>query len=348
MSLWGLIDLQGKQVLSCEFDSLGVPTCGVMQYRTKGGSLSGLLDTRGQVVVPPRFDGVGRFDPASGTAWAMITQEGTDRYGLINTAGEFVVPADYSDIRTPYEGLVQCWSSDPTELCGYADLRGRMALPFRYRYATRFSCGLAAVTYPNDLDRYFFVDRTGSHVLGPYDGMADSDDVAFSDEGVARLFDQRTERVSFINTAGHRLFAVPRELGVDNFSGGLALASHEERKKFGFLDVSGRCAIDFKYDNAFRFIRGNSRGSSPFYTKVALAGQWGIIDRSGHEIIPPSFSADDALRDPACERILFARKPKRAGAERRWGYLSLAGEVAIAPRYSGASSFSEGYATVQE
>ncbi len=138
------------------------------------------------------------------------------------------------------------------------------------------------------------------------------------------------------------------------------------RRRWGYIDQTGRVVIDFRFDNASQFneglalvkIGGHSGfigktgetviepqfgdASQPFFDGLAMVqaatGKCGYIDRFGRYEIEPVY--DWAC--PFSEGIALVRV---AG---KYGYITKNGTFLVEPRYEHANSYSEGHAGVYD
>jgi len=140
----------------------------------------------------------------------------------------------------------------------------------------------------------------------------------------------------------------PQFEDVGAFSEGLAVV--RVRKKFGYIDTTGRLVIPLQFAGAAPF----SEGLALVYTTLGMnlfgktEGVWlfasaGYIDCTGKFVIEPrlienarNFSEGLAAFEPGASSWGTAK----------WGYLDKTGKWAIKPQFAKAGDFSEGLAPV--
>ncbi len=108
-------------------------------------------------------------------------------------------------------------------------------------------------------------------------------------------------------------------------------------KRYGFVDLDGKIAIDPKYE----YVHGFSEGLAA----VLSNGLWGFIDRSGKIVIEPQFKHVDNFSEGLCSVLI----PSGFLSKRfLWGFINTKGNVVIGGKYGSSGSFKDGYAWVQE
>jgi len=100
--------------------------------------------------------------------------------------------------------------------------------------------------------------------------------------------------------------------------------------KMGFIDARGQVIVKPIYDSVGIFHGGRAL--------VWRNNKWGVIDRTGHIVIPISY----ARMTPVHEGLIAFSRVKNGP----WGYMDKNGKVVIAPKYLEAESFSGGLGQV--
>ncbi|MGH9946350.1 MAG: WG repeat-containing protein [Pyrinomonadaceae bacterium] len=276
--------------------------------------------------------------------------------------------------------IVPCLAYEPSPLFvisvelrfGFIDRDGNIIIKPQYFEARDFSEGLAAVR--NDKNQWGYIDKSGKVIVDFRFASAGD----FS-EGLARIQIKGTDAwnglTGYIDKKG-RMVIKPRfvvnELKMPEFgyfSEGLAV--FEKDNKMGFIDRSGKVAIEAKYDAAHPFSEG--------LANVAIGQKWGFIDRSGRQVIPleydygsaPEFSEGLAGLNRNDDRVyvnktgeVITRFPNQAQwnafannfseglvcwveISGKMGYRNTKGEMVIPPIFDYAEEFSEGLAAVE-
>jgi hypothetical protein len=194
--------------------------------------------------------------------------------------------------------------------------------------AERFWEGLAAVTVKGKVG---YIDNTGASVIGPkYEKGG-----RFS-EGFAAVV--VNGKVGFIDRTGALAIAAKfyddGRITSFSFSQGLFPASLDG-KKWGYIDKTGKWAIEPQYAGARGFSEGFAGASD---------GRWGYIDQTGTWVIQPQFLAVAEFSEgvaPAAGREGDVTHPHTLT-----GFIDQEAGWVIEPKYVKAQPFSEGLAAV--
>ncbi len=174
----GYMDKTGRVVFSlpAEYSEACSFSEGLAAVETEAGW--GYIDTTGQLVIEPQY--LSAYPFSEGLA-AASTWEG---YGFIDKTGRFVVEPQFFSAGGFGEGLAPV-SREVPEVVGawfeewaYIDRTGQLAMPYQFTLAFSFASGLAPVLLTGadsserpggTPDGWYFIDTTGSVVLGPFD-----------------------------------------------------------------------------------------------------------------------------------------------------------------------------------
>lgn len=264
----GYLDAKGKQVFFRDLEYCLAFSEGLAEAASKGGRLSGFIDTSGKFVIPPRFESHPKgFVSSFSNGFARI-QVGK-LYGYIDRTGEFVIPPQFADAedfhddraRVVLEDSCFHWTEGPCSsprLIGeqsvasgpckftYIDRTGRVITTARFTAAREFSEGLAPVRLQG---KWGFIDKNGLVAIEP------KFDAAWPfHSGLARI--QKGAFHGFASTSGEVVVEL-RYAQAEDFSEGLAVVS-DDRVSFHYIDESGN-----------RAIRGDFAAASPFFKGLA-------------------------------------------------------------------------------
>lgn len=181
----GLIDSEGVYIVRPQYSTVRSMGEGLLAVVDSQGAWA-LMSSHGEVVVPPRFESLGSFLPPynacffcsifdresmmsgfiNGSALAMQDE----KWGLINTRGEYRVMPRYDDLWPMREGRALFRRGD---LMGFVDDRGEEVIEAQFESfdshqidaeEPSFSNGLAPVLMGG---RWGFVDLSGNLAINP-------------------------------------------------------------------------------------------------------------------------------------------------------------------------------------
>lgn len=306
-----------------------------VQVDVKG--LWGYADTKGRMVIPPRFTIPGQFH--EGVARVYIRDESRtdapERPGLINRQGEWIVPPGrYEDLATFSEG--RC-GFKKNGLWGFLDREGREVIPAKYEQDepddVQFNQGLCALRRPGQGDDVSYVclhADTGKEVALPADCVG-----SFS-EGLAAVHasDGKVGEVPVYHLVGYvsgtgETVISPQFKCAHSFREGLARVHvYTPQDLAGLKRDYDRATADKPPEDA----KDGARNEEHFDPTM---GPCGFIDRTGKMVIPAGF---DAARD-------FSEGLAAVRVKGKWGYVDRTGKIVIPAQFEAASSFYNGLAT---
>ncbi len=255
-----------------------------------------------------RYEYVGEL--SQGLARAKIN----GKWGFVNRAGDVVVAAKYDSVCSFSEGLA---CAGVGEKVGFIDETGRQVSPIKYDAATRFADGLASAMLNGKVG---FIDKSGKTVIPfKYDNAG-----RFS-EGLAMV--KLDDKAGFINKSGGVVIPFQYDYA-GTFSEGLAEVgrpyvddpeSGEPLYEYGYIDKTGKVVVEMKYHNVGSFSEGMA--------VVVRAGKQGYINKSGREVIPLEYDAED------CECGEFSDGLGRVTLDGKYGFVNVRGSEVIPIKY---------------
>ncbi len=143
---------------------------------------------------------------------------------------------------------------------------------------------------------------------------------------------EREKRFGVLDGQGKGLVGMEYEQLEPSDSGGPWAARKEGR--WGYIDPTGRVALDFAYDGARPFIDG--------IAAVRKHGLWGIIDTRGTLLVKPVY-------DEVCDgRQWYSEKLIAVAKNGKWGFIDKDGGYVLEPSYKRVSlPFRQGAAVVE-
>jgi hypothetical protein len=219
---------------------------------------SGFIDSKGRLVIPHRFEGLGRFHQG------VCSIDG----GYINHAGEWIIEPRFLVTSAFSEG--RAFASIDGENFGFIELAGEFVIHPAFRPCRQFSEGLAAVCVD---DRWGYIDWHGKFRIPT---VFEGPNVTAFRDGIAGV---RIDGCwGFIDRQGAFVIK-PEYEEIRPFSEGFA--SVRRHGKWGLIDVDGRQILDCRFDE----LQGLNANMAP----ARIEGKAGFISSAGDWLIEPKF-----------------------------------------------------------
>jgi hypothetical protein len=308
----------------------------------------GFIDTRGRMVIPPRFYYANDFHNgvASVDHWATELQPDAQKSGYINRDGQ-LIGGKYFDYAWSFENgfaIIRKKAIDGIgEEWGFIDDHGRQIMD-GYVEVHSFSEGLAGVKLKNG--KWGFIDTDSKMIVSPQFDLVQRE---FSD---GLIYVKSAQGFGFMDKTG-KLVIPPHLADAGGFSEGWAAAAidapQNEKLKLladnvewhcGFIDTKGHQAIFPRFYGARHFSEG--------LCAVQDGLLWGFINNAGKMVIAPRFDA----------AMSFSEGLAAVMKNDNWGFIDKTGNYVIAPIFptyaydvegelvQPPKKFSEGYALV--
>lgn len=317
---WGAIDTTGTTVIPFIYDGLNTPSHGLIVARKDG--YSGVLNAQGEIVVPfsPAHissyeNGTARYTMSSvgcgyldslgqltvpvaydrcepfydSLAWVAKTIDGKLRYGVINRAGEQVVPFRY-DRPGEHISMDGFYKVMRHGKFGLIDRTGKVIAEPIYQRMGLFSEGkLQAMK--NGL--YGFIDQTGAEVIPfiyPWAGYYMN----------GQSYTRNGSNVHFLNHQGDTVFDATG-LHLSSVFDQDGLASVEKNNQVGYMNRQGEMVVPLHY----RIIDPPRHG----LRRVVLNDWNGMVNEEWEVVIPIEY---ESVRADA-EGVIFVTKNGKSG-----------------------------------
>ena len=291
----------------------------------------GYVDNCGKVRILPRFDFAlpfqGGYAPVSvggdraGVGYTeLFAKSRGSKWGIIDEAGQFVVPPRYSHCEYFGEdGLAPVlvggdrsyWPETRGGKWGFVNKKGRMAIPPRFDYAGPFCEGLAVVN----------MGKKPDEVVGDHNWWA-----------VSGSF-------GVIDTSGDEVIPIDRPpIDWRGFRKGMARAYHKgaDGWRMGLIDAGGRWLVPAQFSDIRHFDEG--------VAQVRVGEYWGLINRDGEFILKPRYTRMLPFSQGLAAVAVETTKDSYDGC--KWGFIDQSGRLRIPARFGGTESFSEGLGAV--
>lgn len=317
----GLIDAQGQVIIALLYDNIIMDR----HLRLRRGKRYALARTNGEMLTPFDYDQI--FPERSG----LFLVEDAGRFGMLDTAGQRVVPAQYDHVRVlrdrsgNYTDLIAVRDGEFIGLydrCGnrissprytrmdvfdngfavvqreyrfgMIDLEGREVIEAAYDNLHAVREGLAAAAVRG---KWGFVDTQGREVV-PFRFQAVKPSGFFQGRAAVQYRDQWL----FIDRKGEA--SLPWKgpyFSFGRMSDGMipaAVLDRGGRVRYGYLDHKGEGAIPFVYDQTFAFREGFAVVGqlSRLRNSVIERRRYGVLDRAGKVVVPLVLSSATEAR----------------------------------------------------
>ena len=333
---YGFINREGREVISFSYENAYGFTEGLAAVCYKGKF--GFIDRNGKKVIPFEFDEVSSF--SEGLAKVLKGTTIYDKQGFIDKTGKLVVPYQYDHNFYTYgsnwqgprdfqDGLLYISKNFHK---GYIDKRGKEIIPATYGQLTPFHKGWAA--YYSETERKWGLLYKNGKEYTP--AIFDAVDFSLLDLGYSLIITSNESKnaknysgkqYGLFSTAGGQILTLPYYDGIGKVSEGMIQI--EVNHKYGYLDSTGRRAIEPKYDFADVFSGGTA--------VVEVNKKYGIINKAGREILPAKYAGVENFSEGLAV-VALAEKV---------GYADLSGREVIPAQYADAFPFAEGIGVIK-
>ncbi|MBQ2540708.1 MAG: WG repeat-containing protein [Paludibacteraceae bacterium] len=247
---------------------------------------------------------------------------------------------------------------DGTNLFGYIDENGKMAISANYASVCAFSCGWAWALEDGEKQ---FIDKDGKSVIPdpfPYDDFFYFNRIRFKEDGKYGMYDENWKVVipaeyKYLGSCtedGLIAFSEDGEYGyldkdgkvviqeqfydVYSFAGGIAVVfeKKDDEYRYGIIDKKGNFLVDFQK----KFLKNLGEGRVAFQN--ASTGKFGMMDKNGNEIISAKY---DYINPFTCGLAIVQKGDK-------YGFINTKGEEVIPCRYHDAYYFYDDVVFVQK
>lgn len=286
----GFINSAGQVIIETKFnegdilDSFSEGVIGV-----KHGSLWGYLDASNQFVIELAYEEVQSF--SEGLAAVKVN----NKWGYIDHQNNMIIKPQFESVEEFSEGWAVVKNGNTY---GYIDKKGEYLMSPTFRTAKSFSEGLAVVS--NNQGEYWIIDTNGRKVAGIKDYIDLDGSIHNIIEALTRGIIEPGEFHNSIVYIGNRdngfyMNKNGKYIGrfitfySNQFSEGFGVAMDPVTSKYGYIDSTGKFAIQASFEKVGNF----SGGLAP----VQRNGKWGYINKQGDFVIQPQYKEADEFRN---------------------------------------------------
>jgi len=236
----------------------------------KENGKKGYKNYDGKIMIEARFDEAYLFK--ENVAPVKIGE----KWGMINTHGEYLLNPENESVYWAKEGMVLF---EKDGLCGFALTSGKIIIPLQYFMAGDFCEGLSAVTVKDKAGhlKAGYINKENKIVIDfKFDETNDFND------GLAAVIplNSADNKLGYINKHGDFVIEPQFDDALEFIEG---LAPVEIEGKWAYINKQGKLICDPVYYNAGNFFCGLS------CVQKEKDGLWGYADKTGKLVIPFQF-----------------------------------------------------------
>jgi GLPGLI family protein len=243
---------------------------------------------------------------------------------------DFIVPEDYEQVASLYDTEEDSEESNQiaenlylfedaaTNLLGVQDSEEKTIVPAQYLYIAPFVGDLSIVQYKNE--KYGAINLAGKPIIPfQYDYLG-------YDDHLGQLVFGLNEKYGVMDKSGKILISANYDM-ISFINGGYAV--FQQKNKYGILNQAGKIIVPATYSYI-------SENNSTHFISIEN-DRYNLTEIKTNKIVAPDYDLISVTEEP---NLFLASK------DGKYGYLDGQGKVAIPFIYSGATSFSDGVASV--
>ncbi|WP_072226007.1 WG repeat-containing protein [Campylobacter coli] len=306
----GFIDHTGKWAIEPQFSDIYPFENGFARVVDRDYNI-GLINQEGEVIVKPKFDGMGSF--VEGLALVLKLKNDKEKYGFINKSGKVVIDLEFDDAYNFSEGLAAVRKD---KKWGFINKKGKWAIEAKFDDVFSFSDKTTAFKLS---DKWGIIDKQGKIIIEP---QLEREDVA---NKLIYKF-KVNDKFGIMDENGKVIVEPTMDIIIVNKYSYCATFCLKD--KCGFVNTSDNIFIEPKFDNLF------------FWDDIAsfkLGDKWGLMDNKGNIIAQSKFDHLDSFSE-GLAAIRIGDK---------WGYINKKGEV-IEAQFNKVEEFKGGLAAVKK
>lgn len=313
---WGVIDRQGREVVTPAWDSL--ESGPDKSFRVTRDGQCGYINAGGVCVAGFQVEPYWLHESNSLPADSLILRHPdswVDLFALADRDGRRLTGFDFIRLSRPSEGLIvaEVKQEDGSTRSGFIDFTGAWVIPPRFDMAFPFSEGLAEVRAADH--QWGYINHQGEVVIA-----CQFEDAYPFHEGLAAVQTGKypDRHYGFIDTGGSWVIQPQFDEVGNVFSQGLAAVKLDGL--WGYIGRDGNWAIAPAFCRVWPFSEvGHACVSAP----VGNDEWFGMIDRTGQWLMPPRYNGIRDARHLECGSAGLQWIAAALDASDRWGGVML-------------------------
>ena len=328
---YGLIDIEGKEILKPEYEEISVIKGLKNSILIKKDGKYGLVNTKGAIIINPEYKKIEKLDDDSTHGYIVVN--GENKYGLVSYAGTKILDNKFEKINPIYgENYFSVEEGGKQKIINTKD---ETILDDGFDKVEQI-CTSGVVIVKDE--KYGFLDYEENEKIKPqYEDLKEcSKDIFIAKkDGKYGIIDiENKEKIKFeyneiYYDKSATLYMAEKEnyeTDIINSEFQIALSGvlSEINKDKGYLKI--KIEDQYKYYN-FKFeekkVSEVLTGNNLFVNKKD--GKYGYIDKDGNVVV-------DYIYDDACEQNAYGYAAVKQGNV--WGSIDDKGKIVITPKYN--------------
>jgi len=267
----------------------------------------GVIDLNGKIILPNSFDKIFHFSNEN-LLMHLIKKGGGGR--------ERYRGFKYNDSSYQWAYHTSLFVVVKRKKYGLYDIKGKELLPVVYDYIWDYNEKYLIVSKNN---KWGFVDSLGNEIIPcEYEKIGEMSNSIFNSQISFNFTFERSYRVYYSQANYNES---------KGYSEGLIKV---KKKKWGFIDETGKFIIKPIYDDTQMFSNGMAA--------IKRKDKWGFIDKTGKIVIKPKYDNVTSFEE---EIAFFQEKNK-------WGIINKTGKIISKPKYELLMSYQSNPAIIKE
>lgn len=268
---YGIIDLEGKEIIPCKYDDLTIFDWNEKLLQVKLDNKYGLINLEGKEIIPCKYDDLkGSYDAVEGIALVQIETKLNNKHGIINLEGKEIIPCKYDYINTNdwYEEWLDVKMNNKY---GIINSEGKVIIPCKYDDLKGFdwSNNLFLVKLDN---KYGLINSERKEFIS-----CKYDDLILFDAREKLVKVKLDNKYGIVDFEGKEIIPCSFD-HIDPLEDGKMLKVQRELL-WSYYTANGTQVTDFYEDIEYYYNLGH-----PIFAAESN-GKWGYLDESGNILI---------------------------------------------------------------
>lgn len=330
---WGLIDSIGREVIPCIYEEVSYYQEGLVPAKLNG--VWGVLNRSNKWVIQPKYENVSLFIDG------MARVKQNSKYGTIDRSGKIIVPISYDRIGLiGDERIVISTIGDKSGILNWA---GNTVVPMNYKSLYYIGEGLLRF---KESEQFGLMNSSGQIIVQPaYDAIMEFSDgmaiVRKAQQGIG-FINKSATLVIPCNLQGAAEPGFKNGIAIVKIKGkwGAINKIIEPQIPFAYAnsDTVGKLLMELEKPNSWHIWENgniskigfdNLKKYSNGFLPAKKNGKWGMVNRKGEWLITPQYDAVSS----------FSSGLAKVSLNGKMGYVNTSGRLVIPLEYDIAGDF---------